>query len=190
MPGSATSVYTAKRAATLTNPITNDSIFLSADNSAYSAFVSPMLVAASSGVSALEGVPFYLRASGKVTTSVSSTLIVTVYFGTAARTNITYNATGVTALTGALTTGSYATASGNWWMYYELLWDFKSLLLGGSYRTFNQNSTPAVVAETIITAQTAVDLTIPGCGFIVGAHFGSTGAGNIATLSNFELGVL
>jgi hypothetical protein len=190
MPGgSATSIYTAKRAAILTNPLTNDSIFLQADNSALSAFVSPILLAASSGVSALEGVPFYVRASGKVTTSASSTLITTVYFATAARTSITFNGTGVTALTGALTSGTYATASGNWWMYYEFIWDFKSQVLGGSYRTFS-SETPAVVAETVQTAITAVDLTAAGAGFIVGAHFGSTGTGNLATLSNFELGVL
>jgi hypothetical protein len=190
MPGgSATSIYTAKRAATIVNALTNDNIFLQADNSAYSAFVSPMLLAGGSGLSSLDGVPFYLRASGKVVTSVSSTLIVSLYFATAARTSITYNATGVAVLTGAMTTGTYATASGNWWMYYELIWDTKSLVLTGSYRNLN-SLTPTLVAETAIANQTAVDLTVPGNGFIAGAHFGTTGAGNIATLSNFELGVL
>lgn len=184
----AESAYVAKRASALTNPITNDSIFVQADNSTLSAFVS-IPGDFVSGTSRLDGKCIYVRASGKVITGASSTLITTLWFSPTARTSITFNGTGV-ATTGAThTSGAFATTSGNWFLEAVFTWDITSKILGGSFDAFS-SATPSVTATTVCTAVTAVDLSVPGPGFLCGAHFGTSNAANIVSLSEFILEVL
>lgn len=181
-------VYVAKRAATLTNPLTNDSIFVQADSSTLASFVA-IPGDFVSGTSRLDGKMVYVRASGKVITTASSTLIGTLYYSSAARTSTTYNGTGVSSTGATFTSGSYASTSGNWYIEAKFIWDSTSKILGGHFNVFS-SATPSITAETVNTAITSVDLSIPGPGFIVGCHFGTTGTGNIATLSEFILEVL
>jgi len=183
------SVYVAKKAAALTNPITNDSIFLQTDSSSLSAFVSAYQEGMVSGQSGLDGKAFYVRATGKVTTGTSSTLIVTLYYSPTARTSITFNGTGVSTTGATLTSGAIATASGNWMIEATFLWDFKSQQLNGYFDTLS-SPTPTLAAPAVTTQLTTIDLSVPGPGFIVGAHFGSTNASNVVTLSEFILEVM
>lgn len=182
-------VYTAKKAAALTNPLTNDSIFLQTDNSAFAAFVSAYQGALAGGSSNLDGGSIFIRASGKVTTGTSSTLIVTLYYSAAAKTAITFNGTGVTATASTFTSAAYATTSGNWMLESTFVWDYTSLKMNG-YFVSTSGPTPVIAGPTVIAQLTAVDLSLPGCGFALGAHFGSTNASNVVTLSNFTLEVL
>jgi hypothetical protein len=180
-------VYVAKRAAAITNALTNDSIFLQADNSSFAAFLA-LENDIVSGTSRLDGRVFYARASGRVITSVSSTLILTMYFATAAKTAITYNGTGVTSLGATHTSGTFATASGNWFLEALFTWDVTSKILGGRFQGYS-SATPSVTADTVLTNQTSVDLSVPGPGLVMGCHFGTTGAGNICTMTEFTLEV-
>lgn len=182
-------VYVAKKAATIVNALTNDSIFLQSENSSYAAFVSAYQGGGSAGTSNLDGKAFYVRASGKVTTGTASTLIVTVYYATTAKTAITYNGTGVSTTGCTVTTGSISTASGNWDLEAEFVWDYTSKQLNGQFWGFS-SPTPTVISPTACTQITSVDLSVPGPGFVCGAHFGSTNAGNVVTLSEFMLEVL
>ena len=187
--GTSSTVYTAKKAATIVNALTNDSIFLQSENSAYAAFVSAYQGSAGPGLSLLDGGTIRVRATGKVTTGASSTLIATLYYSAAAKTAITYNGTGVTATAATFTSAAYATTTGNWLLEADFVWDYTSLKMNGRFRAVS-GPTPVVVADTVVAQLTAVDLSLPGCGFVLGAHFGTSNAGNIATLSNFTLEVL
>jgi hypothetical protein len=182
-------VYTAKKAATIVNALTNDNIFLQSDNSAFAAFVSAYQGGGAPGLSLLDGGMIQVRAAGKVTTSASSTLIVTLYYSAAAQTAILFNGTGVTATAATFTSAAYATTTGNWLLEADFIWDYTSKKMNGRFRAIS-GPTPVVVADTVVAQLTAVDLSLPGCGFACGAHFGTTGAGNIATLSNFTLEVV
>jgi len=188
MPRGST-VYTAKKAATIVNALTNDSIFLQSDNSAFAAFVSAYQGGLVGGSSSLDGSSIYIRASGKVTTSVSSTLIVTLYYSAAAKTAILYNGTGVTATASTFTSAAYATTTGNWMLETTFVWDYTSLKMNG-YFISTSGPTPVIAGPTVVAQITPVDLSLPGAGFALGAHFGTTGAGNIATLSQFTLEVM
>jgi hypothetical protein len=183
------SVYYAKKSVALTNPITNDSIFLQSDSSALAAYVSAYQAALVGGTSNLDGKSFYVRATGKVTTGTSSTLIVTLYYATAARTAITYNGTGVSTTGATLTTGAIGTTSGNWMIEATFLWDYTSKQLNGYFDTLS-SPTPTLAAPAVTTQITTVDLSVPGPGFVVGAHFGSTNASNVVSLSELELEVM
>lgn len=194
-----TTTYTAKKATALTNPLTNDSIFVQSDNSAKSAFVSLYQLVQGAGVAYPAVLSFYVRAAGLVTTGTSSTLIVKLYYSTGASGSTTFNGTGVTATTVTFTSGAIATASQNWQIDANLYWDFTSKVLNGSFTTVNPASatTCQVTAQTAITSLTTIDLTalssaapIGGPGLILGAHFGSTNAGNVVTLSEFSAGVI
>lgn len=182
-------VYTAKKANTLTNPLTNDSIFVSSDNTALPAYISLYLGGMVAGTSKLDGRPVYVRASGKVTTGASSTLIVTLYYSATVTTATTYNGTGVSTTGVTLTTGSIATTSGNWMLEAEFLWDYTSKQLNGVF-TGLSSPTPTVATPTAATQITSVDLSVPGPGLVCGCHFGTTGAANVATLSEFVAEVM
>jgi len=186
--GNANTVYTAKRAATLANPVTNDSIFLQADNSAFASFVSAYQSGLVGGTSAIDGKLIKVRASGKVTTGASSTLIATLYYSAAAKTAITYNGTGVTATAATFTSAAYATTTGNWLLEADFVWDYTSLKMNGRFRAIS-GPTPVVVADTVVAQLTSVDLSLPGAGFVCGVHFGTSNASNVATLSEFVLEV-
>lgn len=181
-------VYVAKRAATLTNPLTNDSIFVQADKSTLAAYVA-IPGDFVSGTSRLDGKMIYVRASGKVTTGTSSTLIGTLYYTPTVLSSTTYNGTGVSSTGATFTSAAFSTTSGNWFIESKMIWDATSKILGGLFSVFS-SATPSITAETVNTAITSVDLSIPGTGFIVGVHFGSTNASNVASLSEFILEVM
>jgi len=183
------SVYVAKKAATIVNALTNDSIFLQSENSAFAAFVSSYQGALAGGSSSLDGSSIYIRASGKVTTGASSTLIVTLYYSAAAKTAITYNGTGVTALGSTFTSSAYATTTGNWMLETVMVWDYTSLKMNG-YFISTSGPTPTIAGPSAVAQQTAIDWSLPGCGFVLGSHFGTTGAANVVTLSQFTLEVM
>lgn len=183
------SVYIAKKAVPITNALTNDSIFLQSDSSSLAAYVSAYQGGLVSGTSLLDGKAFYVRATGKVTTGASSTVIVTLWYSPTARTSITYNGTGVLTTGVTLTTGAIATTSGNWMLEAEFLWDSVSKQLNGVF-TGLSSPTPTVVSPTAATQLTSVDLSVPGPGFMVGTHFGTTGAANVNNLTEFVLEVM
>ena len=185
------SVYVAKRAATLVNPITNDSIFLQNENSSFAAFVSAYDGGLVGGTSNLDGKMIYIRASGKFTTGTTSTLVGSLYYSPTAKTSLTFNGTGVTALLGSamMTTGSLASSNGNWFIEATLIWDFTSKLMNGYYDS-GSSVTPTFTTAAVTSSITAVDLSVPGGGFMAGVHFGSTNASNVATLSEFVLEVM
>lgn len=183
------STYQAKRASVLTNPITNDSLFLSADNAAYSAFVT-VPGDGGPGLSSLDGCQFRLRASGKVNVVTTSTLLAQFYYSANARTAITYNQTGVSALGNVITFASMtAPYKSNWSMDAILQWDYTSLILNGQGGGLG-GPTPAILASAVFTQLTAVDLSLPGAGFMLGVHLGTGNATSTVTLSNFSLEVL
>lgn len=184
------SVYVAKRATALTNPITNDSIFLSADSASFAAFV-PLQDDIVLGTPRLNSRVWYTRCSGRVTTGTSSTLIATIYYSPTARTSLTFNGTGVTSTGATFTSGAFATTSGNWFIEAVFTWDITSKVLGGYFDAYS-SATPSITADTVLTNQTSVDLTSilnPGPGLIVGAHFGTSNASNVVTLDEFVLEV-
>jgi hypothetical protein len=187
--GNSTTVYTAKKAATIVNALTNDNIFLQSENSSAAAYVSAYMGGLVGGTSSLDGRIIRVRASGKVTTGTSSTLIATLYYSAAVKGAITYNGTGVTATAATFTSAAYATTSGNWLLEADFVWDYTSLKMNGRFRAIS-GPTPVVVGDTVVAQLTSVDLSLPGAGFACGAHFGSSNAGNIATLSEFILEVL
>lgn len=183
----AESAYVAKRAAVLTNPITNDAIFLQADNSALSAFVA-IPGDFVSGTSRLDGKCIYVRASGKITVAANSTLIFTLYYSPTARTSITFNGTGVSTTGATQTTGTF-TASGNWFVEGTFTWDITSKILGGYFDAYS-SLTPTFTTTAVATNITAVDLSVPGPGFIMGAHLGTGNAASVVSMSEFVLEVL
>jgi hypothetical protein len=186
--GNTNTTYTAKKAATIVNAITNDNIFLQSENSAFAAFVSAYQGGLVGGTSLLDGKLIKVRASGKVVTGASSTLIVTLYYSAAAKTAILYNGTGVTATAATFTSAAYATTTGNWLLEADFVWDYSSLKMNGRFRAIS-GPTPVVVADTVVAQLTGVDLSLPGAGFACGVHFGTSNAANIATLSEFILEV-
>ncbi len=181
--------YIAKRAAVLTNPITNDSVFLSADSASYAAFVSAYISGQASGTSGLDGAAFSIKASGKVNIVTSSTLILTLYYATAARTSLTYNATGVSSLGTVTSSSMTAPYTSNWFLSATFVWDVTSKLLNGYFLTL-AGPTPTFTGSAVTTQITSADLSVTGPGFLIGAHLGTGNAASTVTLSNFSLEVL
>ncbi len=187
MPNSVNSSV-AKRAAVLANPITNDSIFLTADSASFAA-ATFLQGDGSPGLSSLDGGVVVVKASGKVTVKTSSTLFLTLYYSAAARTAITYNGTGVSSL-GTVTSGSMtAPYSTSWFLQATMIWDYTSLIMNGYFQTL-AGPTPTFTASAVTTQVTAADWSLPGAGFVMGAHLGSGNAASTVTLSNHSLEVL
>ena len=185
----AISTYIAKRAAALVNPLTNDSIFLSADSSSFASFVE-IPGDGASGLSLLDGLQIRVRASGKCHIVTSSTLIITLYYCTACRTSITPTTTGV-ATTGATITSGSMTApyDSNWSLTAEFQWDVTSKIMNGLFYGIT-GPTPTVTGLTVTTQLTSNDWTTVGAGFVMGAHLGTGNAASTVQLSNFSLEVL
>lgn len=175
----ANSVYTAKRAATLTNPIAATT-FLQADNSAKAAAVyvpdqwQENTVAGS--------IRFNLKAWGRATGGTTTNFLPQIQFGTsvtaASNTDIT-----------VMTTRAYNSASGNWWIEAQMVWDSTSKILVGSF-TGGGGTAGTLNTPTITTALSAKDFTTNGLGFTVSAIFSATNAGNLAYMDGFLLEVV
>lgn len=181
-------VYVAKRASTLADPSTA-AIFKQADNSALAAFVA-IPRAGTSTTSRVDGVPFYVRASGIITvgSAGTTTCLPGIYYSAAARTQIT-------VVTGNLVAGTASTAltaSGTfpWFVEYTGIWDSTSKALGGYYDQYfaiaNGTTTQAVTINLLST----VDLTTDGAGFVCGITDGTSRTGTVVTLKEFVLEVM
>jgi hypothetical protein len=184
------SVYVAKKAATLSNPITTASVFLQSDNSSYAAFCG-IPGAFAVGTSSLDGKAIHLRASGNVLggSGGTSTFTPQIWYAAAARTAIAV-ASG-TAVAGAASTALSATTNYPWMLDVTLHWSYASGLMGGAYWQ-SVAIASGLTTDTIVTnnALSSVDLSANGVGFIASALMGTSRTGCVVTLSEFILEVL
>lgn len=180
--------YIAKRAATLADPNTA-AIFLSADSSSYAAFVA-VPRAAQSNTSLIDGVPFYVRASGTITvgSAGTTTCLPGIYYSAGARKQIT-------VVSGNLVAGvasTALTASGNfpWFVEYTGIWDSTSKAMGGYYDQYFGIASGLTTQAVTINLLSSVDLTTDGAGFVCGITDGTSRAGTVVTLKSFVFEVL
>lgn len=183
MSGNANSVYTAKKAALLTNPIAATT-FLQSDNSAKAAavFVPDQWIQATTTGIALPALRFIIRAWGRATGGTTTNFLPQIQSG------VSITAASNTDVT-VMTTRAYNSASSNWWIEANLVWDFTSKLLNGSF-TGGGGTAGTLNTPTIITQGTAINYSTNGLGFTVSAIFSGTNAGNLAYLDGFTLEVL
>lgn len=178
MPGS-DSIYSV-RAAALANPITNAGIFLRQDNTAkVAALYFPPEINSGTVVGAAS-LRFKVHAWGTAVTSVTSNFQALLYYGVSA------TAASNTAMV-TLTNRSYASASGQWVIDGDFFWDNRTQKIQGPGGGSNLTT---IETTALITAVTAVDLTVSGLGLCVGALFGTTGAGNIAYMDGFVMEIV
>lgn len=187
--GNSSSSYIAKKAATLSNPITTAAVFVQSDSSSLSAFVSAAPTAGSSGVSLIDGKVIYLRMSGTVVVGASSsTFTPQIWLSKNARTTVAV--TNATAVAGAAST-SLAGGTYPFFLETELVWSFASLKLGGYYTQYvgiaSGLTTQAITTGNVLTA---VDLSVPTTGFLASGLMGTTQVGTVVTLSEFILEVM
>lgn len=194
MPNS-TSVYIAKKAAALSNPLTNPSVFLQSDNSSWAAFVAIQSAVAVAGTSLIDGVPFRLRASGRVVVGSGGTSTFTpglYYISASVRTTVASPASG-TQIAGTASTALSASTTYPWMIEATCIWDSVSETIGGWY-TQTVGIAAGVTTQAILInntqASTALDSTPGGAGFQATALFGTSRTGNSAVLSTFTAEVL
>lgn len=172
----AESVYSAKRAASLVNPIAA-TVFLTADNSAKAAAVYvPDQWQMNSTAGALA---FNAHAWGRVTGGTTTNFTPKIQFGT----SITAGSNTDTFSGGAV---AFNSASGIWRLDAFFVWDFTSKVISG-YATGVQGSAGSLVTLAATTQLTAKDLSLNGNGFVVSAIFSATNAGNLAFLDGLTL---
>jgi hypothetical protein len=173
------SYYKAKRATNLTNP-TSATTFLQADNALKSAFVK---LAGTTGDTNLR---FYVSVRGRATTGTSSSFIPTLQFNKNVNdlTTTTGSATSANNTTlFAVGTQTLGTITRPWTIDVILLWDSTSQRLTGQSNAFSNEV--ASTSNAAISALTGVDLTTGTCGCMVSVIFGSSNAGNLATIDDF-----
>jgi hypothetical protein len=192
-----TSVYTAKKAALLTNP-TADTVVLQSENSAYAAFASLYHGAAASGTtgtSLLDGKTLYVRASGKITGGTTTNFTPKLWFSANAKTQIT--TTGATSIA-AGTARAFNSTSGVFMIEATLVWDVTSQRLSGYFDCLN-GSAGTLDAPAATTQVTGVDLALlttpsgspqSGPGIVVTGIFSATNAGNLFQLTELIAEVL
>jgi hypothetical protein len=168
-------IYTAKRAAPLTNPVTALVTFLQNDNSAKAAAV--YVPDQGTQTSTAGSLRFNIRAWGRITSGTSGNVSLALQYGTATSAN-----TSVVAPTAA----SYS-VSGNWLLETTFLWDVTSKLLNGYYAGWATSAGTAITPVIVTSILTAKDFTTNGLGFTMAAFFGTSNAGNIAFLDGFTL---
>lgn len=177
----------AARAAAQANPITNAGIFLrtAADNpTKVAALYFPPVInsgTASTTPGGAQSLRFRVHAWGTAVTSVTSNFQAILYYGVSA------TAASNTAMI-TLTNRSYASATGQWTIDGDFVWDNRTQKIQGiiGESTFNLTTLETVA---LITPVSSVDLTVSGLGLSVGALFGTTGAGNIAYMDGFFMEV-
>lgn len=175
-----TAYYRAKRASNLANP-TSATTFVQADKSTMAVFV-PLAV--DSGATSAR---FRVRARGRATTGTTSNFLAKLQFTTDVTTTSAATAGNNTDLF-TLTNRSLATITRPWSIDVELIWDSTSQRLTGQSNGFNAETIET--ANAAITALTGIDLTTRKTGIVVAALFGSTNAGNVATLDDFVCEVI
>lgn len=175
----ANSVHAAKKAATLTNPIAATT-FVQSDSSTKAAavYVPDQWQDASTAGS----LRFMLRAWGRMTGGTTTNFLPQIQSG------VSVTAASNTDVT-VMTTRAVNSTSSNWWINAELIWDYTSRLLNGSF-TGGGGSAGTLNTPTIITQGTSINYATNGLGFSVSAIFSATNAGNLAYLDGFTLEVL
>lgn len=173
----ANTVYKAKKAASLANPITNAVPFVTSDLATASAAIYiPQIVGTTSAA-------FRVRARGRSTTGTSGNFACSLQWGnsTAASTN---------TIIAAPTTQTNA-ANCVWFIEATFVWDATKQQLEGSFYAIN-GSTVNVTSAAATTTVTAVDLSSGASGnsIVAAALFGTSNAGNIAYLDELTLEVL
>jgi hypothetical protein len=178
VPNSIT-VYAAKKAAVLTNP-TAAATFLQSDSSSKAAAVyipDQWQTAQTAG-----SFRFKLKAWGRMTGGTTTNFLPQIQYGVS-----------VTAASNSdftvMTTRACNSASSNWWIDADAIWDYTSQRLNGSF-TGGGGSAGTLNTATICTQLTSKDLSTNGLGFTVSAIFSATNAGNLAYLDGFTLEVL
>jgi len=169
-------VYRAKRANSLANPISNAVPFNQVDDATKACVVYfPQIIGTTSAA-------FRVRAFGRSTAGTSGNFACSLQFGTsiAASTN---------TVVCAPTTATNATKC-NWILEAVFIWDATTQKLNNWYWA-NNASTPALISPVEGTAVSSVDLsTGTGNAIVAAALFGTTNAGNIAYLDELALAVL
>lgn len=170
-------IYKAKKAASLANPITNAVPFVTSDSSSVAAAVYfPQISGTTSAA-------FRVRARGRSTTGTSGNFAISFQFGnsTAASTN---------TVVAAPTT---QTNANNCVYFLEAIfvWDATKQQLENAYTCIN-GSTVNLIAPTAGTTVTAVDLSTGASGnaIVAAALFGTSNASNVAYLDELSLEVL
>ena len=170
-------IYQAKKANSLANPITNAVPFNSVDDAT---------VAAAVYFPEVKGTvcqAFRVRARGRSTAGTSGNFACSLQFG-----NSISAATNTVVC--APTTATNATKC-NWFIEATFIWDASTLSLNNFYLA-NNASTPALISLVEGTAATSVNLATPSSSnaIVAAALFGTSNAGNIAYLDSLTLEVL
>lgn len=184
------SVYTAKKATTLSNPTGTAAVFTQSDSASWSAFVGLPSTAFASGTSGLDGKVFYLRMSGLVLTGSGGTATFTpqIWFTTLARTTVAV--TSATAVAGTASTALSATTTYPWFLEAEIVYSQTATSFGGYYNQF-VGIASGLTTQTITTANVITgDLSVATSGFIASALMGTSRSGCVVTLSEFVAEVL
>lgn len=180
MAGNANSTYGAKRAAALVNP-TAASVFVQAADATKASvvyFSPPFAISGGTGT-AVNTARFTIRVWGRATSGTTSNFLAKLQYGVSAT-----SASNTDMF--SLTNRSYVSASGNWFLNFDGIWDATSQKINGNGSGSNLATIDSAAA---ITAVTGVDLTASSLGFSVSALFGSTNAGNVAYLDGFVMEV-
>jgi hypothetical protein len=185
---SAGNTYYAKRASTLADPATA-AVFKQADNSALAAFVA-LPRAAQSNTSVVDGVPFYVRASGLVTigSAGTSTFLPGLYYSAAARTQITIVAGNLVA--GVASTALTASGTFPWVVEFTGIWESTVGAMGGYYDQYVAIASGTTTQAVTINLLASINLATDGAGFVCGCTMGTSRTGTVVTLKSFALEVL
>ena len=170
-------IYRAKRANSLANPITNAVPFNTVDDSTVAAAVYIPEVKGTGSAA------FRVRARGRSTTGTSGNFACSLQFG-----NSILAATNTVVC--APTTATNATKC-SWFIEATFVWDSQTQVLA-NYYTANNASTPALISPVEGTTVTALDLSVPAStsAIVAAALFGTSNAGNIAYLDELTMEVL
>lgn len=179
------SVYIAKSAANLANP-TSASVFLQRlDTTKATAVRIPWEFTSTTG-----NLKLFVSARGHATTGTTSNFLAKLQFITDATPSglVTAATAGNNTDLVTLTNRSYVSLTKDWYIEATLIWNSTSQRLTGQADGLNAETIET--ARAAITALTAVDLTTGKCGIVCAALFGTSNAGNIATLDELALEVM
>lgn len=175
--GNASTVYQAKKAASLGN-VTSTTVFLQSDSSSKTAAVFFPTLDPSGAVNA---VAFRFYAWGRSTAGTSGNFTPVVYYGTSTTVGSNTSIAAASARTNATTC--------NWRIWGTLTWDGTTQKLTGEFAAIN-GSTATLDASAVTTTVSTVDLTTAGNGLTVTALFGTSNASNAAFLDGLTLEVI
>lgn len=185
--------YLAKRAAVFSGLTdTSAHVLVQADSASRAAAI-PIPGIEVAGTSILDGSPFRLRASGKITTGSggTATFLPGIYYvSSAALTTVT---AGGTIMFGTASTALAASTSYPWMIEGIAVWDSTSQVLTGWYQQLvgiaSGYTSPAIYISNT-TASVSLDSTSAGQGFQFQFTMGTGRTGGTVTLTQFALEVL